>query len=128
MEPHLFFQVQGRGKPGDQQRDQKAVEEVKALQIQVSNLCQFLPQVSVNLEVTPSFFFFYFNANVLLLPIFWPPFASCPVTLQEKVGEFAKMTKIELLEATEKSVRPPEMYEFHCKLKISGGNWRWAQF
>ncbi|CDQ80359.1 unnamed protein product [Oncorhynchus mykiss] len=65
---------------------QKAVEEVKALQIQVSNLCQFLPQ--------------------------------------EKVGEFAKMTKIELLEATEKSVRPPEMYEFHCKLKISGGNWR----
>uniref|UniRef100_A0A8C8F1U5 Structural maintenance of chromosomes protein 5 n=1 Tax=Oncorhynchus tshawytscha TaxID=74940 RepID=A0A8C8F1U5_ONCTS len=59
---------------------QKAVEEVKALQIQVSNLCQFLPQ--------------------------------------EKVGEFAKMTKIELLEATEKSVGPPEMYEFHCKLKI----------
>uniref|UniRef100_A0A4W5NZ89 Structural maintenance of chromosomes protein 5 n=1 Tax=Hucho hucho TaxID=62062 RepID=A0A4W5NZ89_9TELE len=58
---------------------QKAVEEVKALQIQVSNLCQFLPQ--------------------------------------EKVGEFAKMTKIELLEATEKSVGPPEMYEFHCKLK-----------
>ncbi|CAB1332710.1 unnamed protein product, partial [Coregonus sp. 'balchen'] len=59
---------------------QKAVEEeVKALQIQVSNLCQFLPQ--------------------------------------EKVGEFAKMTKIELLEATEKSVGPPEMYEFHCELK-----------
>lgn len=41
----------------------------------------------------------------------------CPVTLQEKVGEFVKMTKIELLEATEKSVGPPEMYEFHCKLK-----------
>uniref|UniRef100_A0A8C7DAT0 Structural maintenance of chromosomes protein 5 n=1 Tax=Oncorhynchus kisutch TaxID=8019 RepID=A0A8C7DAT0_ONCKI len=61
---------------------QKTVEEeVKALQIQVSNLCQFLPQVS------------------------------------EKVGEFAKMTKIELLEATEKSVGPPEMYEFHCELK-----------
>uniref|UniRef100_A0A4W5QRN6 Structural maintenance of chromosomes protein 5 n=1 Tax=Hucho hucho TaxID=62062 RepID=A0A4W5QRN6_9TELE len=59
---------------------QKTVEEeVKALQIQVSNLCQFLPQ--------------------------------------EKVGEFAKMTKIELLEATEKSVGPPEMYEFHCELK-----------
>ncbi|XP_041706750.2 structural maintenance of chromosomes protein 5-like isoform X3 [Coregonus clupeaformis] len=59
---------------------QKAVEEeVKALQIQVSNLCQFLPQ--------------------------------------EKVGEFAKITKIELLEATEKSVGPPEMYEFHCELK-----------
>ncbi|KAG7521030.1 structural maintenance of chromosomes protein 5 [Solea senegalensis] len=59
---------------------QKAVEEeVKSLQIQVSNLCQFLPQ--------------------------------------EKVGEFAKMSKIELLEATEKSVGPPEMYEFHCELK-----------
>uniref|UniRef100_A0A4W4FIK2 Structural maintenance of chromosomes protein 5 n=1 Tax=Electrophorus electricus TaxID=8005 RepID=A0A4W4FIK2_ELEEL len=59
---------------------QKAVEEtVKELQIQVGNLCQFLPQ--------------------------------------EKVGEFAKMSKIELLEATEKSVGPPEMYEFHCKLK-----------
>ncbi|XP_068454351.1 structural maintenance of chromosomes protein 5 [Clinocottus analis] len=60
--------------------NQKSVEEeVKALQIQVSNLCQFLPQ--------------------------------------EKVGEFAKMSKIELLEATEKSVGPPEMYEYHCELK-----------
>ncbi|KAF7654320.1 hypothetical protein LDENG_00071570, partial [Lucifuga dentata] len=59
---------------------QKAVEEeVKALRIQVSNLCQFLPQ--------------------------------------EKVGEFAKMSKIELLEATEKSVGPPELHEYHCKLK-----------
>ncbi|KAI4823837.1 hypothetical protein KUCAC02_012392 [Chaenocephalus aceratus] len=59
---------------------QKAVEEVvKALQIQVSNLCQFLPQ--------------------------------------EKVGEFAKMSKIELLEATEKSVGPPEMFTYHCELK-----------
>ncbi|XP_054626481.1 structural maintenance of chromosomes protein 5 isoform X1 [Dunckerocampus dactyliophorus] len=59
---------------------QKTVEEeVKALHIQVSNLCQFLPQ--------------------------------------EKVGEFAKMSKIELLEATEKSVGPPEMYEYHCELK-----------
>ncbi|XP_008411755.1 structural maintenance of chromosomes protein 5 isoform X1 [Poecilia reticulata] len=57
----------------------KVEEEVKALQIQVSNLCQFLPQ--------------------------------------EKVGEFAKMSKIELLEATEKSVGPPEMYEYHCELK-----------
>ncbi|KAJ8347147.1 hypothetical protein SKAU_G00285480 [Synaphobranchus kaupii] len=56
-----------------------AEEEVKALHIQVGNLCQFLPQ--------------------------------------EKVGEFAKMSKIELLEATEKSIGPPEMYEFHCKLK-----------
>ena len=27
------------------------------------------------------------------------------------------MSKIELLEATEKSVGPPEMYEYHCKLK-----------
>ncbi|XP_047426847.1 structural maintenance of chromosomes protein 5 [Mugil cephalus] len=54
-------------------------EEVKALCIQVSNLCQFLPQ--------------------------------------EKVGEFAKMSKIELLEATEKSVGPPEMFEYHCELK-----------
>ncbi|XP_029291265.1 LOW QUALITY PROTEIN: structural maintenance of chromosomes protein 5 [Cottoperca gobio] len=60
--------------------NQKAVEEeVKALQIQVGNLCQFLPQ--------------------------------------EKVGEFAKMSKIELLEATEKSVGPPEMYAYHCELK-----------
>ncbi|KAL2087377.1 hypothetical protein ACEWY4_016205 [Coilia grayii] len=59
---------------------QKQVEEeVRALHIQVGNLCQFLPQ--------------------------------------EKVGEFAKMSKIELLEATEKSVGPPEMYNFHCELK-----------
>ncbi|XP_013875182.1 structural maintenance of chromosomes protein 5 [Austrofundulus limnaeus] len=60
--------------------NQKNVEEeVKSLHIQVSNLCQFLPQ--------------------------------------EKVGEFAKMSKVELLEATEKSVGPPEMYEYHCELK-----------
>ncbi|KAM3872329.1 structural maintenance of chromosomes protein 5-like [Diretmus argenteus] len=59
---------------------QKAVEEVvKALHIQVSNLCQFLPQ--------------------------------------ERVSEFSKMSKIELLEATEKSVGPPEMYDYHCQLK-----------
>ncbi|XP_041860564.1 structural maintenance of chromosomes protein 5 [Melanotaenia boesemani] len=59
---------------------QKIVEEqVKALCIQVSNLCQFLPQ--------------------------------------EKVGEFAKMSNMEILEATEKSVGPPEMYEYHCELK-----------
>lgn len=36
---------------------------------------------------------------------------------QEKVGEFARMSKIELLEATEKSVGPPEMFEYHCQLK-----------
>lgn len=27
------------------------------------------------------------------------------------------MSKTELLEATEKSVGPPEMFEYHCKLK-----------
>uniref|UniRef100_UPI00398F87BA structural maintenance of chromosomes protein 5 isoform X1 n=2 Tax=Pristiophorus japonicus TaxID=55135 RepID=UPI00398F87BA len=59
---------------------QKMVEEqISALNIQVGNLCQFLPQ--------------------------------------EKVGEFAKMSKVELLEATEKSVGPPEMYKFHSDLK-----------
>ncbi|XP_032333700.1 structural maintenance of chromosomes protein 5 isoform X2 [Camelus ferus] len=59
---------------------QKVVEEqVAALNIQVGNLCQFLPQ--------------------------------------DKVGEFAKLSKIELLEATEKSVGPPEMHRYHCDLK-----------
>ncbi|KAM4708555.1 structural maintenance of chromosomes protein 5 [Discoglossus pictus] len=59
---------------------QKTVEEqVAALNIQVGNLCQFLPQ--------------------------------------DKVGEFAKLSKVELLEATEKSIGPPEMYRFHCELK-----------
>ncbi|XP_074850880.1 structural maintenance of chromosomes protein 5 isoform X4 [Carettochelys insculpta] len=58
----------------------KTVEEqISALNIQVGNLCQFLPQ--------------------------------------DKVGEFAKLSKTELLEATEKSVGPPEMYQFHCELK-----------
>ncbi|NXJ99524.1 SMC5 protein, partial [Corythaixoides concolor] len=58
----------------------KTVEEqIAALNIQVDNLCQFLPQ--------------------------------------EKVGEFARLSKIELLEATEKSIGPPEMYQFHCELK-----------
>ncbi|XP_074669278.1 structural maintenance of chromosomes protein 5 isoform X1 [Strix aluco] len=58
----------------------KAVEEqIAALNIQVDNLCQFLPQ--------------------------------------DKVGEFARLSKIELLEATEKSIGPPEMYQFHCELK-----------
>lgn len=42
---------------------------------------------------------------------------STIVFFQEKVGEFAKMSKTELLEATEKSVGPPEMFEFHCELK-----------
>ncbi|XP_074787481.1 structural maintenance of chromosomes protein 5 isoform X1 [Athene noctua] len=58
----------------------KAVEEqIAALNIQVDNLCQFLPQ--------------------------------------DKVGEFARLSKVELLEATEKSIGPPEMYQFHCELK-----------
>ncbi|XP_069430200.1 structural maintenance of chromosomes protein 5 isoform X4 [Ovis canadensis] len=60
--------------------NQKIVEEqVAALNIQVGNLCQFLPQ--------------------------------------DKVGEFAKLSKIELLEATEKSIGPPEMHKYHCELK-----------
>ncbi|XP_056323069.1 structural maintenance of chromosomes protein 5 [Danio aesculapii] len=41
----------------------------------------------------------------------------CQFLPQEKVGEFAKMSNSELLEATEKSIGPPEMYEFHCELK-----------
>ncbi|KAA0703712.1 Structural maintenance of chromosomes protein 5 [Triplophysa tibetana] len=48
----------------------------------------------------------------------------CQFLPQEKVGEFAKMSKIELLEATEKSVGPPEMYEFHCELKTFRGKER----
>ncbi|OXB72616.1 UNVERIFIED_CONTAM: hypothetical protein H355_016385 [Colinus virginianus] len=36
---------------------------------------------------------------------------------KDKVGEFARMSKIELLEATEKSIGPPEMYQFHYELK-----------
>ncbi|KAF4803599.1 structural maintenance of chromosomes 5 [Turdus rufiventris] len=58
----------------------KTVEEqIAVLNIQVDNLCQFLPQ--------------------------------------DKVGEFTKLSKTELLEATEKSVGSPEMYQFHCELK-----------
>ncbi|KFO89041.1 Structural maintenance of chromosomes protein 5, partial [Buceros rhinoceros silvestris] len=58
----------------------KTVEEqTAALNIQVDNLCQFLPQ--------------------------------------DKVGEFARLSKIELLEATEKSIGPPEIHQFHCELK-----------
>ncbi|XP_039946390.1 structural maintenance of chromosomes protein 5 [Hirundo rustica] len=58
----------------------KTVEEqIAALNIQVDNLCQFLPQ--------------------------------------DKVGEFTKLSKTELLEATEKSIGSPEMYQFHCELK-----------
>ncbi|XP_027508334.1 structural maintenance of chromosomes protein 5 isoform X1 [Corapipo altera] len=58
----------------------KTVEEhIAALNIQVDNLCHFLPQ--------------------------------------DRVGEFAKLSKIELLEATEKSIGSREMYQFHCELK-----------
>ncbi|XP_068032524.1 structural maintenance of chromosomes protein 5 [Anomalospiza imberbis] len=58
----------------------KTVEEqITALNIQVDNLCQFLPQ--------------------------------------DKIGEFTKLSKTELLEATEKSIGSPEMYQFHCELK-----------
>lgn len=41
----------------------------------------------------------------------------CQFLPQEKVGEFAKMSKLELLEATEKSVGPPGMFEYHIELK-----------
>lgn len=44
--------------------------------------------------------------------------------LQEKVGEFAKMSKTDLLEATEKSVGPPGMFEYHCELKNFRGKER----
>ncbi|NWR38705.1 SMC5 protein, partial [Tachuris rubrigastra] len=58
----------------------KAVEEhVATLNIQVDNLCHFLPQ--------------------------------------DRVGEFAKLSKSELLEATEKSAGSREMYQLHCELK-----------
>lgn len=55
--------------------------------------------------ISPSSLFFHSPVDVVGL------------SRQEKVGEFAKMSKIELLEATEKSVGPPEMYEYHCELK-----------
>ncbi|CAH1798068.1 unnamed protein product [Owenia fusiformis] len=64
---------------------QKAVEALIAgLNIQVNNLCQFLPQ--------------------------------------DKVADFAKMTKEKLLESTEQAVGPPGMFENHEKLKNFGGN------
>lgn len=55
--------------------------------------------------------------NVPFLSVNHVPFDVIGLSLQEKVGEFAKMSKTELLEATEKSVGPPEMYEYHCELK-----------
>ncbi|XP_074651000.1 structural maintenance of chromosomes protein 5-like [Tubulanus polymorphus] len=66
---------------------QKAVEETMGrLNIQVGNLCQFLPQ--------------------------------------DKVADFAKMTPQELLRNTEKAVGPPEMLEYHDKLKNARQNAR----
>lgn len=41
----------------------------------------------------------------------------CQFLPQDKVGEFTKLSKTELLEATEKSIGSPEMYQFHCELK-----------
>ncbi|XP_078741358.1 structural maintenance of chromosomes protein 5-like [Lampetra fluviatilis] len=59
---------------------QKQVEEVvSSFNIQVSNLCQFLPQ--------------------------------------EKVGEFAKLSRVDRLEATEKSVGSSDLYDLHQRLK-----------
>lgn len=54
---------------------------------------------------------------ITLLAVFLFRVVWLVLSPQEKVGEFAKMSKIELLEATEKSVGPPEMYEYHCELK-----------
>ncbi|PFX34941.1 Structural maintenance of chromosomes protein 5 [Stylophora pistillata] len=57
----------------------KEVQELtKKLNVQVGNLCQFLPQ--------------------------------------DKVQEFAKMSQQQLLEATEKAVGPPDMFDIHQKL------------
>ncbi|XP_013378683.1 structural maintenance of chromosomes protein 5 [Lingula anatina] len=43
----------------------------------------------------------------------------CQFLPQEKVGEFARMTKQELLENTEKAAGPENMYENHQKLKMA---------
>ncbi|XP_075913224.1 structural maintenance of chromosomes protein 5-like [Petromyzon marinus] len=60
---------------------QKQVEElVSSFNIQLSNLCQFLPQ--------------------------------------EKVGEFAKLSRVDRLEATEKSVGSSDLYDLHQRLKV----------
>ncbi|XP_071845736.1 structural maintenance of chromosomes protein 5-like [Apostichopus japonicus] len=64
---------------GRQSGPQKVKEMVTGLNIQINNLCQFLPQ--------------------------------------DMVVEFAKMTKVELLENTEKAVGQPELYENHQRLK-----------
>lgn len=57
----------------------KEVQELtKELNVQIGNLCQFLPQ--------------------------------------DKVAEFAKMSQQQLLEATEKAVGPPDMFDVHQKL------------
>lgn len=91
--------------------NQKTVEEeVKALQIQVNNLCQFLPQVRSGLDSSSSSRRGHSGQSFRTNAYFF-------FRIQEKVGQFAKMSKIELLEATEKSVGPPQLYEYHCELK-----------
>ncbi|XP_066273781.1 structural maintenance of chromosomes protein 5-like [Branchiostoma lanceolatum] len=57
----------------------KVQETVASFNIQINNLCQFLPQ--------------------------------------DRVADFAKMDKYQLLENTEKAVGSPQMYEDHCRLK-----------
>lgn len=64
---------------GKQTGIQKVKEMVINLNIQINNLCQFLPQ--------------------------------------DMVVEFAKMSKVELLENTEKAVGQPELFESHQRLK-----------
>ncbi|XP_077989076.1 structural maintenance of chromosomes protein 5-like isoform X2 [Glandiceps talaboti] len=66
---------------GNRKSLREVEETVANHSVQLSNLCQFLPQ--------------------------------------DKVVEFAKMSKQELLESTEKSVGKPELYEYHQKLKNS---------
>ncbi|KAL9986165.1 hypothetical protein ACROYT_G000260 [Oculina patagonica] len=56
----------------------EVTELTKKLNVQIGNLCQFLPQ--------------------------------------DKVAEFAKMTQQQLLEATEKAVGPPDMFDTHQQL------------
>lgn len=63
---------------GKSSHQSEVVATVKEMNVQMNNLCQFLPQ--------------------------------------DKVVEFAKMNPQQLLEATEKAVGPPGMYDHHMKL------------
>jgi len=63
---------------GKESSQNHVVETVGKMNVQMNNLCQFLPQ--------------------------------------DRVAEFAKMSPQQLLEATEKAVGPPDMYEKHLKL------------